>query len=338
MRALLCPLAFSLAVSCAGAPVATFSQLDWHDQPTGSTASLRGLAALDANTAIVSGSNGTVLRTDDGGATWRDIAPPDCANCDFRDVEALSKDELVLMVAGQPARVYRSVDGGDSWGIVHQDPRPEAFFDALAFDGRRGVMFGDPQQGEFALLCTDDGGGSWTATKALPSARDGEAAFAASGTCLVAAGDGSFLLTTGGAGSRLLRFAVDGMLGEAALPLAEGAAARGAFSIAVRGPRLCAVGGDYTAPLDGAGSAVWSDDGGASWHVADALGFRSAVQWIDERTLVAVGSHGASVSGDGGATWRAFGNVGFHALAVGRDGAVWACGSDGRVARLRIAR
>ncbi|MCB9878420.1 MAG: oxidoreductase [Planctomycetes bacterium] len=337
MRAL-CPLAFSFAVSCAGAPVATSLQLDWHDRPTGSAASLRGLAAVDAHTAIVSGSNGAVLRTDDGGATWRDISPPECANCDFRDVEALSKDELVLMVAGQPARVYRSVDGGANWRLAHEDPRPEAFFDALAFHGCRGVLFGDPLHGAFALLRSDDGGTSWAPTDALPPARDGEAAFAASGTCLVAAGDGAFVLATGGAGSRLIRFTVDGSRRETALPLAEGASARGAFSVAVSGEQLCVVGGDYQNPLDGAGTAAWSADGGATFHSADALGYRSAVQWLDDRTLLAVGSHGASVSDDGGATWRAFGGVGFHALAVADDGAVWACGSDGRVAQLLVAR
>ena len=81
-------------------------------------------------------------------------------------------------------------------------------------------------------------------------------------------------------------------------------------------------------------TAAWSDDGGASWQAADALGYRSAVGWLDPQTLLAVGSDGGSWSADAGHTWRPFGTTGWHALARARDGSVWACGSDGRVASL----
>lgn len=36
----------------------------------------RGLAAVDRSTAWVAGSKGTVLRTVDGGRSWRDVSPP----------------------------------------------------------------------------------------------------------------------------------------------------------------------------------------------------------------------------------------------------------------------
>jgi hypothetical protein len=50
--------------------------------------------------------------------------------------------------------------------------------------------------------------------------------------------------------------------------------------------------------------------------------------------VLAVGADGASISTDRGRSWRPFGAVGFHSIARGRDGAVFACGNGGRVARL----
>ena len=42
----------------------------WTPQTSGVTVTFRGVSAVDAEVAWVSGSRGTVLRTMDGGATW----------------------------------------------------------------------------------------------------------------------------------------------------------------------------------------------------------------------------------------------------------------------------
>src|SRR4051812_16551840 len=50
----------------------------WHDVATGTTAHFRGLAAVSATTAWISGytpTDGVVMRTTDGGATWQDVTP-----------------------------------------------------------------------------------------------------------------------------------------------------------------------------------------------------------------------------------------------------------------------
>ena len=320
----------------------------WQQLATGTKASLRGLSAVDNNVAVVGGSNGTLLRTLDGGQTWTDIAPPSSQGCDFRDVEALDRDHLVAMVAGQPARVYRSMDGGSSWRITHEDPRKDAFFDAMAFAGDYGVMFGDAIDGQFCLLETWDAGCTWRdrSSELLPEPMPGEAAFAASGTCLVVADidEPAFLLVTGGGPSRGLVFGPGLCSFEAkpywakAMPMQTGSSSKGAFSAACRGAVMVAVGGDYQDPPTGKGTVSVSLDFGESWWPGDAGGFRSAVVWLDEQALVAVGSHGASWSADEGRTWTSFGTEGFHTLSKARDGTVWAAGSDGRVAKLLRAR
>ena len=127
-----------------------------------------------------------------------------------------------------------------------------------------------------------------------------------------------------------------GELGEPVveLPLCSGAGSSGAFSVAWSAARGVCVGGDYRAVERDAGSAAYTDDGGRTWRAAAAGGYRSGVAWVSSRDVVAVGSHGASWSTDSGRTFAPFGGEAFHSVARAGDGAVWACGANGRVARL----
>ncbi|MEC8251863.1 MAG: YCF48-related protein [Planctomycetota bacterium] len=304
----------------------------WSMAQCGVDASLRGLAPVSRDVCYVGGANGTLRKTVDGGSSWVDVAPTGSAGCDFRDLEAISADTVVALVAGSPARLYRTEDGGASWRVVHEDVRAGAFLDAAAFDGLHGVVFGDAINGRFVLLETFDGGASWrdVSSPALPSPGAGEAAFAASGTCL-SVGPASFSLVTGGGPCRFIAFEPGVECGAVDLPLQRGDASRGAFSIAWNGERGVSVGGDYRAPSRAGGTAAVTLDGGRTWTAANAGGYRSGVAWVGDRDLLAVGSHGASWSRDGGVTWAQFGGEAFHSVAKAVDGAVWACGAHGRV-------
>lgn len=299
---------------------------------------LRGLAPVGPGTAWVSGSKGTIARTTDGGATWQLVGPPDAAACDFRDIEAFDANTAVAMVAGQPARVYRTTDGGSSWRVVLADPHPAAFFDGIAFAGDVGILFADPIDGAFRIWTTRDGGATWTPVPggALPAPLPGEAAFAASGTCVAVAGEPGheqFWVATGGGPRARLLHGAGGTWRAIDVPLRAGSASTGGFGLAVRGNCLVLVGGDYAAPGDTSGTGARSDDGGASWQpLGGGMGFRSAVSWAGDATLLAVGSHGATWLAEGGRRGEPVGEQGFHCVARGRDGTLWAAGSEGRVA------
>ena len=133
----------------------------WRVFETGVAASLRGIAPVSRSICYVGGAAGSLLKTVDGGLSWDDVAPPGCSDCDFRDLEVIGDDVVLALVAGAPARLYRSADGGATWGCVHEDPRVDAFLDAMAFDGDRGVVFGDAIRDRFVLLATNDAGASW---------------------------------------------------------------------------------------------------------------------------------------------------------------------------------
>lgn len=326
-------LALFVLTSCVAPSGEGEGAVSWRVTSTG-TSSLRGLAVVDASVAWVSGSKGAIWRTTDGGSDWSNVAPADASAWDFRDVEAWDAQRALAMVAGTPARVLRTDDGGVSWRTVLADDRPGAFFDAMAFQGDVGVLFGDPIDGAFGVWTSRDGGATWHAAPAnqLPAPLPGEAAFAASGACVAVTGEPGreifWIATGGGARARLLRGDAAGWTTQD-LPLPAGSASRGAFGLAFRGERGLVVGGDYADPT--VGGAAQTTDGGRTWTAVEGFsGFRSAVAWLDDGTALAVGSHGTT-------QWRGEGAsvtpIGFHACAVGRDGSVWAAGDAGRVAR-----
>ena len=84
----------------------------WELQHTGVNASLRGLSVVDRRIVWASGSEGTVIRTEDAGKTWHDVSVPQATKLDFRDIHAFDAQVAVIVSAGQPARFYRTQDGG----------------------------------------------------------------------------------------------------------------------------------------------------------------------------------------------------------------------------------
>jgi hypothetical protein len=63
----------------------------WVTQTSGTSASLRGVSAVNANVVWASGAEGTWLRTIDGGAHWEASKVPGAEDLDFRGVRARSE-------------------------------------------------------------------------------------------------------------------------------------------------------------------------------------------------------------------------------------------------------
>src|SRR5580658_1273075 len=88
----------------------------WQMQDSGTIASLRGIDSVDGQVAWASGSDGTVLKTIDGGAHWQKCATPDAdkdgAKLDFRGVEAWDSASAIVMASGpgDKSRLYKTVD------------------------------------------------------------------------------------------------------------------------------------------------------------------------------------------------------------------------------------
>lgn len=330
----------------AGAPDAAGGEVGWRPVGTGSTARFRGLAAVDRDAAWVAGSGGTVLRTADGGRTWRDVSPPGAGELEFRDVEAFDGRRAVVLAVGEgeASRILRTEDGGTTWTEGFRNPDPRAFYDCLAFfDRRHGLAVSDPVDGRFRILSTADGGRTWRVLPdaGMPRALPGEAGFAASGQCLVTSGPRDvWLATGGGAAGRVLHSADRGLswtVADAAIP--AGDPARGVFGLAFRGrAHGVAVGGDYRADQPSPHAAAVTRDGGRAWRPAAAPppAYRSGVAWLphSRTAALAVGPTGTDLTRDGGRTWRTVDTGSYDTVDCAPDSGCWASGERGRVARL----
>jgi photosystem II stability/assembly factor-like uncharacterized protein len=320
----------------------------WRVEVVDPDQSFRGLDAVDSDTAWVAGGSlsggpGRVLRTTDGGETWRDVSPPGTEGLSLRDVEARDADTAVVLSIGPGAdsRIFRTDDGGATWTETFRNDEAAAFYNCVDFypGGRRGLAVSDPVDGKFRILATTDGGRSW---KVLPDAgmpdSTGEYNFSASGDCLVVRGRDAWF-GSGGSASRVFRSRDGGhtwQATDAAIPAGEVA---GVFGLAFRDPRHgVAVGGDFAAPADGTDASAYSRDGRRWTPGGDLAHLGEDAAWLSGRTLLTVGESGevggSSISHDRGRTWKQFSPSGFHTLDCPRPRACWAAGGDGRVAVL----
>ncbi len=338
-----------LCVSTVGAQELEFN---WEIGPTGTQASLRGLDAPSDQTVWACGSSATVIRSQDGGSSWIECGPTDFAWLEFRSIHAWDSNSACIASAGTPAVILRTTDGGRSWQEVYRHASPDAFLDGLKFwDEQRGIAFGDPIDGKFLVVESQDGGRTWAVatTSDQPGSLEAEAAFAASNSAMHLGDNGRVWIGTGGQTGQNSRIFTreDWDTTWVALPSPmRSGSAEGIFSLAYDGQsqRLVAVGGDYRAGEPSATVAAYSDDGGIQWKLADQppSEFRSAVVRsppLDRNVgwFLATGPSGTDVS-EAGENWRRISDTGFHALAVPRrpgSSVMFAAGADGKFAVLR---
>lgn len=332
----------------AGGDTAGSKGPSWSLKNTGADVRFRGLAAVGRKAAWVAGAKGTVLRTADGGRSWRNVSPPGAGELEFRDIEAFDSRRAVVLAIGEgeASRVFRTDDGGASWTESFRNTDPKAFYDCITFfDSRHGLALSDPVDGTYRILSTGDGGKSWKVlpNAGMPAALPGEAAFAAGGQCLVSSGPKDvWLATGGGAAARVLHSADRGLnwtVADSTIP--AGDPARGVFALAFRDrAHGIAVGGDYrgdqVSPLAGAVSS----DGGRSWQQSKTPppAYRSGVAWLPHSRsgALAVGPTGTDLTLDGGRSWRTVDTGSFDTVDCTPDFGCWASGEKGRVARLEF--
>jgi len=317
------------------------SSAAWTPQTSGVTVRLRGVSAVNDRVVWASGASGTVLRTTDGGATWKTAPVPDAAQLDFRDIDAFSETIAYVMSIGngEASRIYKTVDGGRHWALQLANKDPKIFLDAMAFwSPEAGVAFSDSVDGRFVIFMTTNGGDTWTPVAAdrLPPALPNEGAYAASGSNVAIAGSHVWIGTTA---SRVLHSVDRGRTWSVTqTPVVTGASA-GIFSITFRDAlHGLVVGGDFQKEREAVDNAAVTADGGKTWTLVKGLtGYRSAVAYVPEskRSWIAVGPLGSDLSTDDGKSWTPVAGPGFHAFSVSRSGRVgWGVGERGAIARL----
>lgn len=239
---------------------------------------------------------------------------------------------------GDKSRIYKTTDAGAHWDLQYSDKRAGFFLDSIACDSAvHCVALSDPVEGKFLVISTDDGV-HWKELPHdnMPAALPKEGAFAASGTA-IALCNGKIFFGTGGPAARVFRSADKGrtwIVQET--PINSGSPSSGIFSIACYGEDLVAVGGDYQQPSKSQNTAIYSDDSGATWHLAETQpgGYRSAVGSCAYGDFAAVGTNGTDVSHDKGHHWQHTDSLNLNAISFeGQQG--WAVGPKGLIARFK---
>ncbi len=313
----------------------------WTPQVSNTTAALRGVSAVSAKVVWASGTKGNYLITTDGGANWKAGTVTGAADMDFRAVHGFDEKTALLMSIGEGAksRVYRTKDGGATWEVLYSNPDPKGFFDGFAFwDASHGILLGDPVDGHFVIMTTDDGGENWHREKA-PAAQPKEGLFAASNSCLFVIGLHEVWFAT--SGGRVFHSSDGGRKWSAATtPVRHDSANAGIFSLAFLNPLFgIAVGGDYSKPGEDADNIAITVDGGKKWTAPEGRpsGFRSAIVYLpDLKMWIATGTSGSDVSIDKGKTWRQFDKGNYNAMSFLLSYAGWAVGPKGAIARFGV--
>ena len=315
-------------------------------QVTNTTENLRGLSVPSARVVWSSGTHGAYVRSVDGGKTWNAAQVPGADGLDFRDVEAFGANLAYLLSAGpgEQSRIYKTTDGGRHWAMQFDNHDPQGFLDCMAFwDRDHGIVLGDPTGGKFTLLETSDGGRHWTMLRNVPSAVEGEGAFAASGSCITSAGKHDVWFATGGSVARVFHSSDRGKRWSIAeSPLPHSNPSSGIFSIAFRDATHGVIaGGDYKDPERGNVNVAFTEDGGNVWRQARVTpqAYYSAAAWSRQKpfALMLVGTLGASLlETPETPNWRKSWSINLNSVSFDSTGNAWAAGPLGVVMKFPL--
>jgi hypothetical protein len=251
----------------------TAAHAQWDIEESHTTASLRGIHNVGAGVAWASGTNGTVLRTEDGGYLWQTCSmPPGAEKLDFRGVQAFDENTAIVMSSGpgDQSRLYKTTDGCQTWKLVFTNPDKDGFWDAIVARvgesgsgevcnvGSRiitGTILGDPTvhksnqskttEPSSFYLANFEVGVTCPKDELSPSAQSifalpAEAAFAASNSLLEQLGPSTYWMAVG---TRLIQYSTDVSIPshdavqsfcDISVPVSRHSASAGVFSLAIR--------------------------------------------------------------------------------------------------------
>ncbi len=308
-------------------------------------AEFRGLHAVSEKVVWASGSGGAIARTTDGRHWTVDTIQggDSLFMVDIWAKDAKKAWAVGTNFAGGYAAIYFTKDGGDHWTKQWELRHADAFLDGITCtDDKHCVALGDPYEGNYLILTTDNGGRTWTRVPvpSMPPRLAGEAAFAASGTEITSHGRTIWFATGGGHHARVWKSVDRGLTWTVAQTPLPGNNSAGLFGIAMASEQQgLAAGGDYRLPADTNSNLLRTMDGGATWTMAGRtvpIGVRWGLTSAGSGTYVATAPTGSGISRDGGATWSIL-ESGPANTASCAGKYCWIAGKE-RIVRITIAR
>ncbi|UKT62183.1 WD40/YVTN/BNR-like repeat-containing protein [Pedobacter mucosus] len=306
--------------------------------------SLRGLSVVSDNVTWVSGSNGAVGKTIDGGLTWKWLKPFGYEKLDFRDIEAFDEKQAVIVNAGSPAYILKTIDGGETWTENYKNIDTAIFLDGLGFwDKNRAIIFGDPIKNKMQLLATNNAGKNWIdiSSNLKFNSAQGEAGFAASGTTIKTLPGGKVWIASGGTISNIYFSNNYGKSWQIfKCPIWQGESTTGPFSMDFFDAKNgIVVGGNYVKDKENNNNVLLTKDGGTTWQkpVTPVSGYKSGVTYLNANIIIATGTSGTDISTDAGLNWKKISDKSFNAVQKSKKGnQIILAGERGSIYQLEI--
>jgi photosystem II stability/assembly factor-like uncharacterized protein len=306
--------------------------------------SIRAMSVPSEKVIWASGSKGMVAKSTNEGLRFEWLQVKGYEKRDFRAMHAWNDQEAIIVAVAAPAIILKTLDGGASWNKVYENADTSMFLDALNFsDVNNGTVIGDPIDGKLFILTTNNKGASWVKMSNDYFKSDlinGEAFFASSNSNLIHIGK-ELVFVTGGLSSRLWKNGV-----AEALPLLQGTSSTGANSIAIspNGKNIVIVGGDFAndklATQNIVGYQKSLSNKQINWEpltLANPNGYKSCVEFIDNKRLITCGTSGVDLSKDKGASWKKISELSFHIVKKHpTKSAVYLAGGGGRISFVEL--
>ena len=296
--------------------------------------SFRGLSVVDDKTIWVSGSNGIVGKSTDSGNTWKYQTVKGYEKTDFRDIEAFDEKTAIIMGIDSPAKILKTINGGDTWMVMFEDTTKGMFLDAMEFQNEKfGVVIGDPIEGKAFVAKLSENIWKPNAIQRRPPLDSGEAFFASSGTNIRILDKNDYVAISGGIHSNLL---IDNK--KIKLPMLQGRESTGANSIAVKDVNtFMIVGGDFMKKDSIEGNYCFTKNKGKTWIFSKQppSGYRSCVEYLGKSNWITCGLNGVDYTTDDGLHFSKISDEGFHVCRKAKNGkSVYFAGGKGRIGKL----
>jgi photosystem II stability/assembly factor-like uncharacterized protein len=250
----------------------------WIAQPS---PPLKGVWMCSPTTGFAVGQGGRILRTDDGGVTWK----PRSMNTNVALSTIAGRTNMDLVLAGEGGTITGSADGGDTWVIQRHDTTSHIV--GLKFaNANRGVAVAR----EGFTIRTTDGGNLWTSYPVFSVLPYMPAFGAWGGDTLLSLASNAYVYRSMDGGSSWTQFSRGGTMyhiAVATLPAGNG------FLL-----------GQMSAPVDYGRIVYRTTDYGATWTEVQRRLVGTAFTFVDTTEGFIVGYAGALwKTTSGGVSW-----------------------------------
>ncbi|MFL5894224.1 MAG: WD40/YVTN/BNR-like repeat-containing protein [Thermoleophilaceae bacterium] len=233
----------------------------------------------DAKTGWAAGSASTVMKSDDGGATWTQKAVTGTPPADLTDVRCAPENpQLCLFATSAGDQLLRTPDGGQTFSSIAASPDPTYAVEFASATHALAAGAGG------SVELSDDAGASW---RPVGARVDGEFTVlrGVSATVALAGGHAGLVARTGDSGQSWQAISAP-----TTAPIMDVASSDGETIFA----------------LDALGGLARSSDAGATWQMLSTGGRRpNAVVAFSPQRLLLVGTRELALSTDGGDGFKA---------------------------------